>query len=314
MRIFHSLDAARREFSPAALTIGNFDGVHAGHRDLLRRVVRLAQESGSKPSVLTFHPHPTQIVAPARAPKLLTTPEERCELMSAEGIRQILILPFHAGIAALSPEDFFREVLIEALGVKSIAVGANFRFGRYQGGHVADLERFCRNFGVRVEVVPELSLRGVVVSSSQIRRLLASGDVLKAARLLGRPYSVSGLIVPGDGRGRKETVPTLNLETPAEAIPETGVYITRTEDLESHSHWNSISNIGYRPTFEGRDLTIETFLLAPLTTPPPARIRLEFLRRLRPEIRFDSAAALKQQILHDVHRASTFFRRTAGLG
>ncbi|MEJ5367375.1 MAG: bifunctional riboflavin kinase/FAD synthetase [Bryobacteraceae bacterium] len=314
LRIFRSLAEARQGFAPSVVTIGNFDGVHAGHRELMRRTARLAQELGAKPSALTFHPHPSTVVAPERVPRLLSTPDERCALMAAEGIEQVLIMPFDETISHLSPEEFFRQILREALGAKAVVVGENFRFGYRQAGGVEDLRRLAEQDGVRAEIVPLLVRRGVRVSSSEIRRLLAEGNVSRASRMLERPYSIAGNVVAGAGRGAREVVPTLNLETSSledstSALPQDGVYVTRTEDLDADRRWNSVTNIGYRPTFDGRHLTIETYLLDPLEGPPPRRIRVEFLRRLRPEKKFGSAAELRQQIAKDVEKARTFFAR-----
>lgn len=314
LRIFRSLEEARQGFPPSAVTIGNFDGVHAGHRELMRRTVRLARELGVKPSALTFHPHPSTVVAPERIPRLLSTPDERCALMAAEGIEQVLIMPFDATISHLSPEEFFRRVLVEDLGARAVVVGENFRFGYRQAGCTEDLERLAAEHGVRAEIVPLLEIRGVRVSSSEIRRLLAEGNVSRANRLLERPYSISGSVVPGAGRGAREVVPTLNLETSSledstSALPASGVYVTRTEDLDADRRWNSITNVGYRPTFDGRHLTIETYLLDPFEPPSPRRIRVEFLRRLRPEMKFSSAAELRSQISADIEAAQAFFRR-----
>lgn len=314
LRIFRSLEEARQGFAPSAVTIGNFDGVHAGHRELMRRTVALAQQTGVKPSALTFHPHPSTVVAPERVPRLLSTPDERCALMAAEGIEQVLIMPFDETISHLSPEEFFREVLAGALGAKAVVVGENFRFGHHQAGGVEDLRRLAAREGMQAEIVPLLKCRGVKVSSSEIRRLLAEGNVSRASRLLERPYSIAGNVVAGAGRGAREVVPTLNLETSSledstSALPQSGVYVTRTEDLDADRRWNSITNVGYRPTFDGRHLTIETFLLEPLAPPSPKRIRVEFLRRLRPEKRFGSPAELRAQIADDVERARAFFAR-----
>jgi riboflavin kinase/FMN adenylyltransferase len=343
MRIFHSLEEARISFAPSAVTIGNFDGVHTAHHELMRTVVRLARECGARPSALTFSPHPTEVVAPQRAPLLLSSPTERCALMQQDGIEQVLILPFNAHLSSLNPEAFFREVLIGDLGARAVVVGDNFLFGQRQCGDVRTLHALGEKFGVRIGIVPSVKWRGVMVSSSEIRRLLASGDVSRAARLLGRPFAVSGMVVTGEGRGRKETVPTLNLEIPSltlnrAAVPAVGVYITRTfaagdgdartigtigdsplcprrdrGDCPPRS-WRSVTNVGYRPTFGGHHLTIETFLLDPLVGDSPENIRVEFLRRIREERRFPSAEALRVQIMHDVARAQTFFRRTAPLG
>jgi riboflavin kinase / FMN adenylyltransferase len=316
LRIFRSLEEAAGEFPPSAVTIGNFDGVHAGHRELMRRTREIARLTGSKPSALTFHPHPTTVVAPERAPRLLTTPDERCAFMASEGIEQVLILPFDRAISFLSPEQFVERILSSIMGARAVVVGSNFHFGKGQSGHASELPGLCARFGIQVVIVPMLVCRGIEVSSSEIRRLLAAGSVSKANRLLERPYSLAGRIVPGQGRGARQTVPTLNMETSSledstSALPAEGVYITRTEDLDTAARWESITNIGYRPTFEGRHLTIETFLLGPVEGAGPNRIRLEFLRRVRPERKFDSAEALKAQIMRDVESARSYFRRLA---
>jgi riboflavin kinase/FMN adenylyltransferase len=347
MRIFCSLEEARASFAPSAVTIGNFDGVHAAHHKLMRAVVQLARECGAKPSALTFSPHPTEVVAPERAPLLLSSPAERCALMEHDGVEQVLILPFDEHLGALDPEAFFREVLLDALGARAVVVGDNFLFGSRQSGDVRTMRALGEKYGVRVAIVPAVKFRGILVSSSEIRGLLALGDVSRAARLLGRPFAVSGRVVAGEGRGRRETVPTLNLEMPSlalerAAVPAGGVYITNTFEVgdsplspqrdrieEGDSplcpqgdrvdcplprSWRSVTNVGYRPTFGGRDLTIETFLLDPLEGNAPERIRVEFLRRIRDERAFPNAEALRAQILHDVSRAQAFFRRTAAVG
>jgi len=333
MRIFRSLEEARASFAPSAVTIGNFDGVHAAHHELMRTVVELGRECGAKPSALTFTPHPTEVVAPERAPLLLSSPAERCALMERDGVEQALILPFDEHVSALDPEAFFQEILIDTLGARAVVVGDNFLFGRRQRGDVGTLRALGEKHGVQIGIVPAVKWRGVLVSSSEIRRLLAAGDVSRAARLLGRPFAISGRVVSGEGRGRRETVPTLNLEIPSltlerAAVPANGVYITRTfEDGDGQicprvdggdrprlRSWRSVTNVGYRPTFGGRHLTIETFLLDPLEDATPERIRVEFLRRIRDERAFPSAEALRARILRDVERARTFFRRTAQLG
>jgi len=296
-------------FGPSALTIGNFDGVHAGHRAILRRVVALARERGWKPSVLTFDPHPARIVAPERAPRLLTTPEERVRLMREAGIEQVLILPFTRELAGFSPERFVREIVVERLEARAVLVGDNFRFGHEHAGDTRLLAELGRRYGFLVEAVPAVRMRGRVVSSSEVRGLIEAGNVSLAARLLGRPYALAGEVVSGQGIGSKQTVPTLNLAPAAEVLPARGVYITRTADPETGRRWNSVTNIGTRPTFGGDSVTVETFLLDPLEGSSPRAIRVEFLKRLREERRFEDAAALKRQILRDVGRAQTYFGR-----
>ena len=308
MRIARSL-AEAAGFDPVAVTIGNFDGVHAGHRQLLNEVKRAAVEKGLQPAVLTFDPHPASIVAPQRASRLLTTPAERCSVMAREGIEYVLVLPFTREVANWTPDEFVERVLAKALRARVVVVGDNFRFGHNQAGDVNVLARLGERFGFATRVVAPVRRRGRVVSSSEIRRAVEAGKVMLAGRLLGRPYGAEGVVVPGHGVGSKQAVPTLNLRTHAQVLPLNGVYITRTHDLDSRRLWNSITNLGYRPTFDGRELSLETFLLDPLEPPTPSRIRVEFLRRVREERKFESPEALKAQILRDVGRARTYFRR-----
>jgi riboflavin kinase/FMN adenylyltransferase len=310
MIVYRRLEDVPADFGPCALTIGNFDGVHFGHRRILRRLVSIARERGWKAAVLTFDPHPTRVVAPERAPHLMTSVSRRSELMGEEGIDEVLILPFTRELAQLSPEDFVRQLLVERLGARAVLVGDNFRFGHRQAGNVAVLAGLGRRLGFETEIVPAIACRGRVVSSSGIRELIAAGRVSVAARLLQHPYGIEGDVVSGRGVGSKQTVPTLNLATRAEVIPARGVYVTRTRDLDGGRQWNSITNIGYRPTFgQSEELSIETFLLEPLEGETPHCIAVEFLWRVRDERKFESPEALKAQIFKDVSAAQRYFRR-----
>jgi len=314
MTVYRSLGDVPAGFGPSALSIGNFDGVHSGHRRLLRRVVEIARERGWKPSVLLFDPHPARVVAPERAPRLMMAPAERASLMAAEGIEQALILPFTAEIAQLTPEEFARDVVAGRLGARAVVVGGNFRFGHRHAGNVETLRELGRRLGFETEIVPAVTRRGRAVSSSAIRGLLEAGRVSLAARWLERPFALSGEVVPGRGVGTRQTVPTLNLSTAGELIPRTGVYVTRTRDLDAPRLWNSITNVGYRPTFgESTQLTIETFLLDPPPAEMPRRISVEFLWRVREERRFSSPEALKARILRDAAAARRYFARTRHL-
>jgi riboflavin kinase/FMN adenylyltransferase len=309
-RVFRSLDQVPPDFGPSVLTIGNFDGVHAGHRGILRRVHQIADARGWKASVLTFDPHPTRIVAPARTPKLMTLPEQRCGLVRHEGIQQVLILPFNEEVARLSPEEFVEQILVRKLAARAIVVGENFRFGNKKAGDTRLLETLGQRFGFSTEIVPAVSYRGATVSSSGLRQLVESGAVARAARFLMRPYALEGEVVAGHGVGKQKTVPTLNLATKSEVLPKKGVYVTRTTDLEDNRSWESVTNLGYRPTFGGsHQLSIETFLLDPLAGETPRVIRVEFLWRLRDEQKFESPDALKIQILKDAGRTKAYFRR-----
>jgi riboflavin kinase/FMN adenylyltransferase len=307
--IYRSLAEVPPDFGPCAITIGNFDGVHQGHRQIMQRVRAIAREEGWKAAVLTFDPHPSKLVAPARAPRLLTTPEQRARLILEQGIDEVLILPFTPEIARLSPEDFVREILADRLKARAVLVGDNFRFGNRAAGDADKMEELGAQYSFSTEIVGAISSRGRVISSSGIRRAIEDGNVSLACRLLGRPYALQGPVVHGEGRGSKQTVPTLNLETQAEVLPKTGVYITRTRESNGPRSWPSITNIGYRPTFNGSGLTIETFLLSNLDGAPPNEISVEFLRWVREERKFENAEALKAQIFRDVGRAQAYFRR-----
>jgi len=307
--IYRSLAEVAPDFGPCAITIGNFDGVHLGHRQILRRVVAIARESELKSAVLTFDPHPTRVVAPDRAPRLLSTPEERARIMESAGIDEVLVLPFTRQVAELSPEEFVDQILTSKLKPRVVLVGDNFHFGKKAAGHANTLQDLGKTRGFEVEIQSDVRWRKRMISSSEIRRLIEAGDVSRACRMLGRPYALEGVVVHGEGVGAKQTVPTLNLDTPAEILPRTGVYVTRTRDRNGSREWPSITNVGYRPTFNGHKLTIETYLLAPLTGSTPERIAVEFLRWVRDEKKFPDAVALKAQILRDVSRAQSYFRR-----
>jgi riboflavin kinase / FMN adenylyltransferase len=294
-------------FKPSALTIGKFDGVHAGHRHLIRQVVRLAKEQALIPSVLTFDRHPACVLAPEKAPRPLLTLDDRCARIAEEGIEQILVLPFTPQLARLTPEEFVVSCLRDAMQARAVLVGENFRFGRQQSGDPAILKQLGEKYGFETRMVDARVMRGRIASTSEARHALEAGNVSLAARLLERPFSITGDVVRGHGIGSKQTVPTLNLPPGAEQLPADGVYITRT--LANGQRWNSITNIGMRPTFNGDARTIETFLLDPLSGAPPQRITVEFLRRIREERKFATPEHLRQQIMKDVARATTFFRR-----
>jgi len=254
------------------------------------------------------------VVAPERTPPLLTRPLRRAESMREEGVEQVLILPFVPEVARLTPEEFVRDIVVGRLGARAALVGANFRFGHRHAGDFHTLQELGRRYGCETEIVDAVTCRGRTVSSSAIRELLGAGRVSLAARFLERPYTLEGEVTGGRGVGSKQTVPTLNLATDADVIPARGVYVTRTRDLDDGREWNSITNIGYRPTFgESGERSIETFLLDPLEGETPGRIRVAFLHRLREERKFDNADALKARILADARVARNYFRRRGNL-
>jgi riboflavin kinase / FMN adenylyltransferase len=311
MQVFRDLDHAKGHFGPCALTIGNFDGTHLAHQALFAEVTLLAKSRGWRPAALTFDPHPAHIVAPAYAPKRITNFDQRVQVMAACGLEQVLILPFTPELAKVSPEAFVKDILVAALNTKAIVVGDNFRFGHKHAGDMHLLAELGLQLGFSTHIEPAIGSRYGVISSTLVREAIGSGRMAMATRLLGRPYALTGAIVAGRGIGSKQTVPTLNIEPSSEVLPPNGVYISRTRDLDSLRFWNSVTNIGVRPTFNGDSLTIETFLLDPFDGQTPANIEVQFLRRLRDEQKFDSPEALKSQIFRDVARAQAYHRRIA---
>jgi riboflavin kinase/FMN adenylyltransferase len=313
MKIFRSPSEVPADFAPSVITIGNFDGVHIGHRQIMRRVVQLAREMDAQPVVLTFDPHPARVLAPDRAPRLLMTLDQRLREMEVEGIEAVLLIPFSLDFAKLTPEEFVEQTLAGKLKARAVLVGDDFRFGCRQSGNIDTLRELGRKHGFALEAVPGIEHNRNRVSSTLVRELVKQGQVSRACRLLGAPFSLEGNVVAGQGIGSKQTVPTLNLAAESEVLPKTGVYVTSTRDLESPRRWPSITNVGYRPTFDGTSLTIETFLLEPLTGATPARIGVRFLTFLRDERRFETPEALKAQIMHDIGVANRLHRRLTRL-
>ena len=248
-------DAALSE--PSALSIGNFDGLHLGHQSILQKIIEQARRLRVRPAVLTFAPHPVHVLAPV-APKLISTLPQKIRLLENAGIDLVFIAKFDMSFAAMTPDAFIQNYLVNGLRAKVLCVGSNFTFGHRQAGTMETLKHWRREFEV-IEV-PSVSARGSVVSSTLIRQRVQEGKVSQACRLLGRWFELEGPIVPGAGRGRNVTVPTLNLAPENELIPHQGVYITRTE-MDGGPWVDSITNIGTRPTFGGGAQTIETFVL-----------------------------------------------------
>jgi riboflavin kinase/FMN adenylyltransferase len=306
MRVVHSLTELGPLPAPSVVTVGNFDGVHLAHQALLRRVVEVARPQGAIAAAITFEPHPIKLLAPDHAPRLLTPLARKVDLLAATGIDLLVVLPFARELARQSPRDFVRRVLVDPLRASSVHVGPNFRFGYRQSGDTEVLEELGNQEGFCVEVLPMLVVRGERVSSTRIRELLTEGHVHRANRLLGRPFSCRGPVVTGMGVGHKHTVPTLNLAPIEEQLPKTGVYVTRT--LLSGTPHDSVTNVGFKPTFGQHRLTVETFLLNFSGEIDATSMEIEFLYRLRDEMKYQNPAILKIQIQEDARRSLKFFR------
>jgi riboflavin kinase/FMN adenylyltransferase len=293
----------------SVLAIGNFDGIHLGHQAILRATVERAQTLNAVSTALTFDPSPRKVLRPESAPPRISTNAQRMEWFNAVGLEAVVVLPFTLDLARLSPEEFVEQILVRDLHVKAVLVGEDFRFGHKQAGDVKLLAELGAKLGFDVVIVPPVVHRGEVVSSTIIRREVAEGDVAHAARLLGRPFALTGEVVSGTGTGGRFTFPTLNLAVDQELLPAKGVYITRTRlEGETRSH-RSVTNIGMRPTFNGTALSVETHLLDTKLKVSPKRIEVRFWKRLREEKKFSSPEELRTQIARDIARANNFFSR-----
>ena len=293
----------------SVLAIGNFDGIHLGHQAILRAVEQRAMETGCVATALTFDPSPRRVLKPEAAPQRLSTSAQRMDWFGMVGLESAVVMPFTLELARLSPEDFVDQILVRDLQVRAVLVGENFHFGHRQVGDVKLLRELGMRKGFDVVVIPPVSYRGEIVSSTCIRKSISEGHITYAARLLGRPFVLTGEVISGAGVGRRFTFPTLNLVPEQEMIPTQGVYVTRTRiDGESKTR-RSVTNIGVRPTFNGSGVTLETHLLNFSEQIQPKRIEVHFWKRLRAERKFSSPDELRTQIGKDIANADRFFSR-----
>jgi riboflavin kinase / FMN adenylyltransferase len=285
-------DAARRTRD---IAVGEFDGVHLGHREVIR----------GADTVLTFEPHPRTVVAPDSAPKLLTSLEIKADLIAGLGVEELVVIPFDGTFAAQSPQEFVDHVLVDQLGAERVSVGENFRFGHRARGDAALLREQPR-FDTRVAELVEVE--GEIISSTHIRGLVAAGDVARAARFLGAPFHMRGTVAHGDKRGRTLGFPTANLvPDPRLVVPDHGIYACRAQ-VDGEAHVAAV-NVGVRPTFKtGRGLLVEAYLLDFDGDIYGRELRIDFLERLRGERRFESVEALVAQMREDVDRTREFVR------
>ncbi len=309
------LDGPARRFPDApAVTVGNFDGVHLGHRALIDAVVGEARDAGAPALALTFDPHPSRVLAPERAPATLTTIAQRAEIMAGLGIDRVAVLPFTRELSHHPAEAFVRTLLVEALGARVVVVGENFRFGRDRAGDVKALQGFGREMGYRVRALPSVLHDGAPVSSTRVREAVVRGAVEAAAAMLGRRYLVDGAVVRGLGRGRTLGIPTANLDPLNEILPGGGVYAAIVRVDGGPQAWPAVVNVGRRPTFGGGAVLLEAHLLGFDADLYGRGLRVEFEARLRDERAFPDANALRAQIADDVQAARRVLEKARGIG
>jgi riboflavin kinase/FMN adenylyltransferase len=308
MQVFRSVNEVPAQLGPTVVSIGNFDGVHRAHQEVVRHMAERAHAIGGKAVVVTFEPHPLRILRPDVAPRLLTPLPSKLNLLEQTQVDAVLVLPFTRDLSLMSAHDFARDVLAGTLHAREVHEGYNFHFGHKAQGNVNTLGALGEELGFGVKIYPEQLLRGHHVSSSEIRKLIAAGKVERARALLGRPFSIISNPGRGRGFGKQYTVPTVNLARYDELVPGNGVYITQVRI--NGECFNAVTNVGVRPTFGPDSFAIESHLLNfhPIELLAQTEVELTFLRRLRDEKKFPSVEALREQIGRDVVRAKRFFR------
>ena len=289
----------------AAVSVGNFDGLHLGHQKVLQSVRERARAAGLCAAAVTFDPHPMRVLRPDRAPLMIQTLSQRLAGFERMGLDAALVMPFDRALSLVSAEEFIERILVGCLRMAAILIGANFRFGHRGAGDVRLLDQFGKRLGFAVEIVPPAEVGGQVVSSTAIRNAVASGNVTEAAPLLGRAFSLTGAIRPGAGRGRTILFPTLNMLPEQELLPKLGVYAT--ESIVGGKLYPSVTNVGTRPTFNGEGITVESHLFGFHENLADGPMEVRFHARIREEQKFSGPDALRAQIARDMEAARKYF-------
>ena len=312
MRRWYGLDEVPPGWGRSVVTIGVFDGVHRGHQRIVGSSTEQARERGLSSVVITFDPHPDEVVRPGSHPLLLCTPRRRVELLAGLGVDAVMVLPFTLELSRMNPDEFVQSVLVDRLHAAHVIVGANFRFGHKAKGDVALLRQLGEKYDFTAEGVP-LVTNGEAITSTFTRERLFAGDVEEAARALGRPHRVEGVVVRGHRRGRALCFPTANLETPPHtAVPRDGVYAGRLvcdSDQYPGANWPAAISIGTNPTFDGQERTVEAHALDRGDLDLYGEhVAVDFVARIRDTLRFDSVEALVEEMHRDVARAREITR------
>lgn len=309
MQIAYCPDDPRPSWPRPVVALGNFDGLHRGHQKLIDEVRRRARERAGTSVVMIFDPHPPRVLRPDKAPPLLMTLDQKLEAFERAGVDAVAIVRFTPELSQWEPERFVETVIIEWLRAAEVWVGANFLFGRERSGTFTLLRALGEDRGFHVENIEPVRYKDFVVSSTRIRRLVSEGKVDEAGSLLGHHYFIDGTVVRGDGRGRELGFPTANLRTANELLPANGIYATLAKVGETYHR--AVSSLGVRPTIGDGQYTVETFILDGRHDLYDTRLRVAFVKYLRPEVKFDGLEPLKAQMARDVEEAASLFGQMA---
>jgi riboflavin kinase/FMN adenylyltransferase len=311
MTVIYDLKELEKPLRNPVLTIGNFDGVHKGHLALFDKVKERARSLDGHSAVMTFKPHPIKVMKPGNGPPLITPTRQKLKLIEAAGIDFVFCIPFTKEFAAISAHDFVEKILVDTVGIKEIVVGYDYTFGRDREGNIELLKELGKQFGFKVHVLEQIRIGETAVSSTYIRNLVQDGNLDEAKRLLGRDYQICGTVIRGKNRGgRLLGFPTANMKLIDELTPKVGVYAVRV--LIDDRIYDGLTNIGYNPTFEYKQFSVETHILDFEEDLLGKTIRVNFLERLRDERPFASIEELSEQIGKDVLRARELFKELRG--
>jgi riboflavin kinase/FMN adenylyltransferase len=301
MQVFRGIQAIERKLKNPAITIGNFDGVHKGHQTLFLRVKQWAEELNGESVVVTFDPHPLEVLFPQKAPSFITSHRQKLDLIASCGIDAAIVIPFDHEFARMSAREFVEIVLVEKIGTRAIVVGHDYRFGHSREGDIPFLKQLGEQYGFEVEIISGIKMNDTVVSSTTIRQMIMNGNIKEANKLLGRYFQVSGTVIAGRKRGASLGFPTANIRMPPLTSPRTGVYVVEAE--VDGKRYGGAANLGYNPTFGDADLSLEAHLFDFDRDIYGEPITIRFIDRLRDERRFSSPDELALQIRKDVDTA-----------
>lgn len=299
MKLIDGIENVKQKLPYPVLTLGNFDGVHLGHQEIFRMLIERAKEKNGTSVVFTFVPHPLSVIAPERAPKLLTTYKDKIKQIKKFGIDVVICVNFTKEFATLKAEDFVKDVLCEIIEVKEIFIGANYLFGKGRKGSPELLKHMGKEYGFTVSIIDEIKMNDITFSSSKIRKLVSKGKVDEASNFLGRLYSVEGVVISGAQRGKSLLkTPTANLSTANELLPKDGVYAV-TVEIDGKTYGGA-TNIGYNPTFKDKKFSFETHVLDFDGELLGRILKVNFIKRIRDEMKFSGAKELGVQLKQDL--------------